>query len=138
MFLFYLVSFFKICFGTFDTLALSGIIVPIVPFVLYHFFLCPLPRMLSDINFLISYFLHGDIDVLGDIANIAIIASPFFQPSFSPSNGKVGNANRSKSDSNSRSWTTRYFSNSVSAYSFATSWLTLPACVINGRSSLFK
>jgi hypothetical protein len=60
--------------------------------------------MLSDINFLISYFLHGDIDVLGDIVNIAIIASPFFQSSFSPSNGKVGNANLSKSDSNSRSW----------------------------------
>jgi hypothetical protein len=52
-------------------------------------------------------FLHGDIDVLGDIANIAIIASAFFHSffrSFSPSKGNVGKANLSKSDSNSRSW----------------------------------
>ena len=39
----------------------------------------------------------------------------------SPSNGKVGNANRSKSDSNKRSWMTRYFSNSVSANACACS-----------------
>lgn len=39
----------------------------------------------------------------------------------SPSNGKVGNANRSKSDSNKRSWMTRYFSNSDSANACACS-----------------
>ena len=50
--------------------------------------------------------LHGDLDVFGDIVNIVNFASAFFHSffrSFSSSNGNVGKANLSKSDSNSRS-----------------------------------
>ena len=58
------------------------------------------------------------------------------------STGKVGrvlsSVNLSKSLRKSLSCIILYFSNSVSAYSFASSWLMVPASASKGRSSLDK
>lgn len=98
-----------------------------------------LKSKLSDSLFTINSFIINFISInVKKYPKITKMQLLYFNFSSLSSKGNVGKAKRSKSDSNSRSWMTRYFSNSVSAYSCAASWVTLPASVNNGRSSLFK
>lgn len=46
-------------------------------------------RILTFLTFLMSFFLHGDIDVFGDIANIASLANAFFTSSIVPDDIRI-------------------------------------------------